>query len=692
MAMSSVRIGVDIGGTFTDVTVLNEEDGNVTIAKVPSRKSDPGGALLDGVNAGLIAAGIDAASVTLLVHGTTIVTNAVLENKLPRTALITTKGFRDVLEIGRHFRPDMYDLQQDRVPPIIPRNRRYGLAERISAAGEVLVRPEEADFDNILESIKADNVEAVAICFLNSYVNPENEALVLGWLNQKMASLAVSASYDVCREMREFERVSTVSVNAAAIPLVAKYLSEITPNIRGVLPNAKVLLMQSNGGSLTVHAARNYPARILTSGPAGGALAVQRMSRDMKYPSLLGVDMGGTSTDISLIQDGELQMTTEADVAGRPIKLPMIAINTIGAGAGSIAWLDEVKGLHVGPHSAGSDPGPVAYGKGGTQPTVTDANIVLGRLLPQFFAGGRIELDVEGSRRAIKEQIGDPLDMSVEEAALGIVRIANANMERAVRVSSAEKGYDPRTMTMVAFGGAGPMHAAALAKSAGMPTVLVPDKPGVFSAVGLVMADIRHDFVRTWILRGEDIAPDVLKEIYEQLETLGREALDADAVPAKRQRLTRTADMRYVGQAYEINVTLPDGEIDAALIKVLSDRFHAHHNQLYAHFHPDKQIEFVSGRLIANGLMSAPPMRQYKTDGGGCPAKLGDHRIYFEEVGGYADTPIYSREVLTPGMVVQGPAVVVQLDTTIIIHPGQSATIDSHANLLIATGGEAHAR
>jgi N-methylhydantoinase A len=691
--MGSVRIGVDIGGTFTDVTVLDGESGVMTIAKVPSRRADPGGALLDAVETGLQEAQVDAARVSLLVHGTTIVTNAVLENKLPRTALITTEGFRDVLEIGRHFRPDMYDLQQDRVAPVIPRNRRYGLRERVAADGEVLVRPEHDEFRRLLDSIRADRVEAVAVCFLNAYVNPENEARVLRWLEDELAGTAVSASHDVCREMREFERISTVSVNAAAMPLVAKYLGEIAPNIRRVLPNAKVLLMQSNGGSLSVDAARLYPARILTSGPAGGALAVQRMSRATTHANLLGVDMGGTSTDITLIQNGELQMTTEAEIAHRPIKLPMIHINTIGAGAGSIAWLDEANGLHVGPHSAGSDPGPVAYGKGGVEPTVTDANLVLGRLLPQYFANGRIALDVDASRRAIRERVAEPLGMTVEAAAAGIIRIANANMERAVRVSSAEKGYDPRMITMVAFGGAGPMHAAALAKSAGMPTVLVPGQPGVFSAVGLVMADIRHDFVQTEIMRGDGITPERLTALYRELEVRGRAALDADGVAPDKQGIARTADMRYVGQAYEINVPVPDGVLDAAAIREVAERFHARHKQLYAHCHPAKKVEFVSGRLTATGSLSAPELKPAAAAGAPqAPRVLGHHKVYFEETGSYVETPILARDSLTPGATVDGPAIVVQLDTTTIVHPGQRVTVDHLANLLIETGAKAYAR
>lgn len=689
--MKTVRIGVDIGGTFTDITVLDEDTSRMTIAKVPSRRGDPGEALIDAVTRGLEVASVAPEQVRLLVHGTTIVTNALLENKLPRTALLTTEGFRDVLEIGRHFRPDMYDLQQDRVEPVIPRERCFGIAERVAADGEVLVAPRREEFGEVLAQIRASSAEAVAICFLNSYVNPENEQAVRAWLEEELGGLAVSASYEICREMREFERMSTVSVNAAAMPLVAKYLGEITPRVRAVLPKAKILLMQSSGGSLTVEAAKAYPARIVTSGPAGGALAVQRMGRATKYPNLLGVDMGGTSTDISLIQKGELRMTTEAEIAHRPIKLPMIEINTIGAGAGSIAWIDEARGLHVGPHSAGSDPGPVAYGRGGTEPTVTDANIVLGRLLPQHFASGRIKLDVDASRRAIEEKIARPLEMNVEEAAHGIIRIANANMERAVRVSSAEKGFDPRMITLVAFGGAGPMHAAALGKSVGMPIVLIPEQPGVFSAVGLVMADIRHDFVQTRMMRGDGITIDAVRTLYDELEKQGLDALDSDGLEPNQRIIRRTADLRYVGQAYEVNVPVPDGTITADLLAEMARNFHEMHLQLYAHNHLKKPIEFVSGRLIAMGSMSAPPLLKHEAKNG-MVAPIGTHPVWFEERSSYVDTPVYDRSDLGPGQQIEGPAVVVQLDTTTVIHPGQRAEVDSYANMLIATGAEGYAR
>jgi N-methylhydantoinase A len=688
--MGSVRLGVDIGGTFTDITVLEESTSQVTIAKVPSRRGDPGAALIDAVNAGLEASNLDPNRVSLLVHGTTIVTNAVLENKLPATALLTTEGFRDILEIGRHFRPDMYDLQQDKPEAIVSRERRLTVAERVAANGQVLKAPQRAEFARLIASLRQHNVEAVAICFLNSYVNSDNEETVRNWLREELPDLAVSASCDVCREMREFERMSTVALNAAAMPLVGRYLSQITPRVRKVLPNARILIMQSSGGSLTVAAAKEFPARIITSGPAGGALAVQRMGKATGYRNLLGVDMGGTSTDISLIENGGVQMTTEATFAGRPIKLPMIEINTIGAGAGSIAWLDEANGLHVGPHSAGAEPGPVAYGKGGTEPTVTDANLVLGRLLPERFAGGRIALDLEASKRSIVEKIAKPLGMSLEEAAVGIIRIANSNMERALRVSSAEKGYDPRKITLVAFGGAGPMHAAALARAVGIPMVLIPEQPGVFSAVGLVMADVRHDFVQTRIARAGDIALDHLGPLFGELEALGRAALAQDGIPAAQHRLERTADLRYVGQAYEVNVAIPDGPLTTESIAEMLSRFHALHQRLYAHNHPERPLEFVSGRLTAIGLMSAPAIRRQDMNGARV-APNGSCRVYFEGPRDYVDTAIYDRSTLTPGSKFSGPAIVQQLDTTTLVHPGQTATVDAHANILISIGAGSHA-
>ena len=681
--MGAVRLGIDIGGTFTDITVLEEDTGRVTIAKVPSRHSDPGGALINAVERGLELAAVDASDVTMLVHGTTIVTNAVLEKKLPRTALLTTDGFRDVLEIGRHFRPDMYDLMQDKPEPVVPRERRYCVAERTSIEGDVLQEPDQKSVTELFDVIRKSESKAVAICFLNSFVNPENEALVRDWLRQGVQGIHVAASHEVCREIREFERMSTVALNAAAMPLVTEYLENITPKIKAVLPNASILLMQSNGGSLTIAAARDYPVRMITSGPAGGALAVQRLGDATKLDNLLGVDMGGTSTDISLIHKGELRMTTEGGIAELPVKVPMIEINTIGAGAGSIAWLDDWNGLHVGPQSAGAEPGPAAYKRGGTEPTVTDANLVLGRLHPDRFVGGDMTLDLEAARHAVAEKIAKPLEMRVEEAAAGIIRIANANMERAVRVSSAEKGYDPRDITLLAFGGAGPMHAAALATAVGIPTVLVPERPGVFSAVGLVMSDIRHDFGQTRVARGDEISASHLKPLYDGLDREAHEALARDGVPEDKRDLQRSADLRYVGQAYEVNVPVPDGPLDDEAAGTIIQSFHDLHQQLYAHHHPDKPVEFVSGRIAAIGLMSAPALQKQATNGSGAEPK--ERRpVYFDESGDYVDTDIYDRDSLSPGSTFDGPAIVEQTDSTTVIHPGQRASVDELGNLLVA--------
>ncbi len=684
--MGSIRLGVDIGGTFTDITVLDEDTGAVTIAKVPSRRDDPARALIDAVERGLELADVDPADATLLVHGTTLVTNAVLENTLPPTALVTTEGFRDVLEIGRHFRPDMYDLMQDKPEPLVPREHRFCVGERVSSDGEVLQEPDQVAVERLYDDIRASGAEAVAICFLNSFVNPVNEALVRDWMRQGLPGISVSTSHEVCREIREFERMSTVVLNAAAMPLVTEYLDEIRPRIAERLPNAKVLLMQSNGGSLTIGAAQDYPARMVTSGPAGGALAVQRIGRASGYGNLLGVDMGGTSTDISLIHQGELRMTTEGGIAERPLLLPMIEINTIGAGAGSIAWRDDWGGLHVGPRSAGGDPGPVAYGRGGTEPTVSDANLALGRLHPNRFVGGAMTLDVEAARQALQEKVGDPMGLSIEEAAAGIIRIANANMERAVRVSSAEKGFDPRDITLVAFGGAGPMHAAALAKAVGIPTVLVPEQPGVFSAIGLVMADIRHDFVQTRVARGAAITVDHLTPLYSELDQQGNEALARDGVADDARDLRCSADFRYVGQAYEVNVPVPNVDLDDAAIAAIIQAFHDLHQQLYAHNHPDAPVEFVNGRIAAIGLTAAPALLE-RPPADAVPTIKETRPVYFEEATGFVDTAVYDRETLGPGSAIAGPAVVEQVDTTTVIHPGQTASVDGLGNLLIAIGG-----
>jgi N-methylhydantoinase A len=501
-----------------------------------------------------------------------------------------------------------------------------------------------------------------------------------------LPEVSVSASSDICREIREFERISTATLNAAAMPVVSRYLEILGELTADLIPKARVLLMQSNGGSMTVGAARQAPAHLVYSGPAAGVLACQFIGQLTQRPNVLGFDMGGTSTDISLVYRGEPLMTTEADVGGYPVKLPVLDVNTIGAGGGSIAWLDSGGGLRVGPKSAGADPGPVAYQQGGTEPTVTDANLVLGRLIPDRFLGGEMMLDPDAALAAIRKKIAEPLGLDPISAAAGILRIANANMERALKVSSAERGYDPRDFSLIAFGGAGPVHAAALAKEVGFASVLVPESPGVFSAFGLLVADLRHDFVRSYMVGLDQVSTKMLTSFYADLQALGEQALKDDGLDEQRWTFQRTADLRYVGQAYEVNVAFPDGSIDADTVAEVKSRFHGEHQRLFAHSAEDDPVEFVSLRMVATGSVDAPTFR--KQQALSTPVSQADTRdVYFEEANGFTACPIYQRQNLYPGAEFQGPAIIEQLDTTTVVHPGQTVSVDDWGSLIIGMEG-----
>ncbi|MDP6531014.1 MAG: hydantoinase/oxoprolinase family protein [Arenicellales bacterium] len=684
--MGTIRLGVDIGGTFTDLVLLDDKTGQTMVVKVPSQPNKPADALAAAVERALKQAKVPAESVNLLNHGTTIVTNAVLEGNLARTALITTSGFRDVLEIGRHVRPDMYDLNQDKPIPIVPRDLRFEVKERMAPDGNALVPPEPDSVRAAVAAAKASGATAVAIGFLHAYANTEHETAMKAELIAALPEVSVSASSDICREIREFERISTVALNAAAMPVVSRYLEILGELTADLIPKAHVLLMQSNGGSMTVGAARQTPAHLVYSGPAAGVLACQFIGQLTQRPNVLGFDMGGTSTDISLVYRGEPLMTTEADVGGYPVKLPVLDVNTIGAGGGSIAWLDSGGGLRVGPKSAGADPGPVAYQQGGTEPTVTDANLVLGRLIPDRFLGGEMMLDPDAALAAIREKIAEPLGLDPISAAAGILRIANANMERALKVSSAERGYDPRDFSLIAFGGAGPVHAAALAKEVGFASVLVPESPGVFSAFGLLVADLRHDFVRSYMVGLDQVSTKMLTSLYTDLQALGEQALKDDGLAEQRWVFQRTADLRYVGQAYEVNVAFPDGSIGADTVAEVKSRFHGEHQRLFAHSAEDDPVEFVSLRMVATGSVDAPTLR--KQQALSTPVAQADTRdVYFEEANGFTACPIYQRQNLCPGAEFQGPAIIEQLDTTTVIHPGQTVSVDDWGSLIIGMEG-----
>jgi N-methylhydantoinase A len=684
--MGSVRLGVDIGGTFTDLILVDQGTGRFLAVKVPSRPRDPAGALAAAAKRAVAEAEVPARDVVMLNHGTTIVTNAVLERTLARIALITTKGFRDVLEIGRHLRPDMYDLNQDKPVPIVPRELRFEVEERMAADGTPLVALSAPSVERVIESIRQSGVSAVAISLLHAYANADHESALRDAITAALPEVSVSVSSEVCREIREFERTSTVVLNAAAMPVVSRYLEVLEERAGEVVPEAQVLLMRSNGGSMTVGAARQIPAQLIYSGPAGGVLACQFVGDLTGRGNVLGFDMGGTSTDISIVHRGKPLMTTEASAGGYPVKLPVLDINTIGAGGGSIAFLDSGGGLHVGPRSAGADPGPVAYGRGGTEPTVTDANLVLGRISPDRFLGGELALDRDAALAAIREKIAKPLGLDPVKAAYGIIRVANANMERALKVSSAERGYDPRDFTMIAFGGAGPVHAAALAKEIGFRNVLVPALPGLFSAFGLLIADIRHDFVRSLVAKATDVDMRVLSGFYGEMQRLGDDALDQDGLAPAQREFQRTADLRYIGQAYEVNVPVPEGRIDRGLIDEVVRRFHDEHQRLFAHSAEGDPVELVNLRLAAIGRIDSPMLKKHAAQGGASASPIKRERVYFEEDDGFSDCPIFERAALGRDSRIQGPAVIEQLDCTTVVHPGQHLSVDEWGNLIIGMG------
>ncbi|HET9017158.1 MAG TPA: hydantoinase/oxoprolinase family protein, partial [Thermomicrobiaceae bacterium] len=569
-------VGVDTGGTFTDFVLL--DDGRVRVHKVLSTPDNPARAILQGLvdlgTGGRLAA---------VVHGSTVATNAVLEHKGVRTGLITTSGFRDVLEIGRQTRPKLYDLRVERQPPLVERALRLEVLERLDERGGVLVPLDPATVRAAIAALAEAGVESVAVCLLFSFANPAHEATVAE--AARAAGLHVSASHEVLPEFREYERTSTVALNAYVAPLMDRYLGRLEEELPGRAP---LRIMQSNGGSISATTARREAARTLLSGPAAGVVGAAFVAEASGYGQTITFDMGGTSTDVALV-DGAITETTDGRIGGYPTKLPMIDIHTVGAGGGSIGWFDAGGALRVGPASAGADPGPASYGAGGSEPTVTDANVVLGRLIPDAFLGGAMRLEVDAARRAV-ERIAGRLGTSAEEAALGMVRVANANMEAAIRVISVERGHDPRRFTLVAFGGAGPLHACELASALRIPRVLVPATPGVLSALGMLAADIIKDYVRT-VMVGAVEAQAAVDPVFAELGARGEADLRAEGLPPDRIAIERYLDLRYVGQSYELVVPF-DGEVPAAVAA-----FHAAHERRFGYSDSAEQVQVVNCRV-----------------------------------------------------------------------------------------------
>ena len=665
--MTTTVVGIDVGGTFTDIAVLR--DGVLSVHKLPSTPADPS----VGITAGVRDTGVDIANADFI-HGSTVATNALLEGKGGRTALVTTMGFEDVLEIGRQNRADLYDLSMERPEPLAPWQLRFGLPERIDYTGTILDDLTPESIDALVGLLDAAEVDGVAVSFLFSFLNPAHEEILAERLAQLTTRPFISISSRILPEFREYERTSTVVVNSYVGPVMARYLTQL-----GSVLGQGLRIMQSSGGSITASLAADQPVRTILSGPAGGVVGAFYTGVQAGYPDIITLDMGGTSTDVSLCP-GRIKETTSANLGGYPVSVPMIEIHTVGAGGGSIARVDAGGALVVGPQSAGADPGPACYGRG-DRITVTDANLTLGRLRSDGFLGGRMTLNQERSQELMTDLAGG-VGASSTDTALGIIRVVNSNMERAIRAISLERGYDPREFTLVPFGGAGPMHACELAAELGIPRVLVPGHPGILSALGVAIADVVKDYSRTVMLRGEDLDKARLEEEFHGMEQLARAELMEEGLPADAMVSRRFLDVRYVGQSFELTVDCPSLTGRGDLTRSIASEFYAAHLQRFGYADRALPVEVVNLRLKLELAVDKPHLEP-ASDGGrdASRAAMGNVEVVFAQ--GAVDTMLYDRDRLQTGNRIAGPALLLQLDTTIVVPPGWAGEVDPYGNLLL---------
>ena len=676
--MGQWQAGVDVGGTFTDLLFVDEGERQFRVTKVPSTPDDQS----RGMMAGIRDSGLATESLVSLVHGTTVGTNAILERKGVVCGLITTVGFRDVLELGRRTRPYGYGMIGS-FEAIIPRQLRVEVPERLDARGNVLTPLDEEAVRRAIRQLIADGAEALVISFLHSYVNPAHEMRAAEIARELWPNPYISVGSDILREVREFERGTTAAINGYIQPIMARYLGRLQKELKLARFPSELLVMQGNGGTMSGRSAADYAVQTVMSGPAAGALAAARIGQQSGHPNLIGCDMGGTSFDVTLIRGGEPALSAEKDIAyGVPIRVPMIDIHTIGAGGGSIARISKAGILQVGPDSAGANPGPICYGRGGSEPTVTDANLVLGKLDPAALPGVAGGVPIEAVKAAIVEKIGKPLGLDAVEAAAAIITIASNHLASAIRLVSIEKGYDPRDFALFPFGGAGPLHAVALARELGVPTVLVPRFPGLTSALGCVLADLRHDFVRTLNQPLKSVDPTMVDRLYGEYEAEGRAMIEAEGVPIERIDTIYEADLLYRGQSHVLRVPVERPFDPVAVLASLEERYKQRFD-----------IELTEMTAILSNLRTASFGRRSRVDfsifaprpGGSMDdARRGSRQVYFG--GNWLDTALYSRDALPVGATIDGPAIVAQLDTTILIDPGASAVVDPLGNIVITFG------
>jgi N-methylhydantoinase A len=683
--MASIRVGIDTGGTFTDVVALDDDTGELVTTKTPSTPADPAEGFMAGVRKVLDLLRASGSDITSVSHGTTVATNQLLEGKVGVLGFVTTEGYESVLEIARQSVPDGYGNSYFWVKPprIVPADRVRTVGGRLDFRGQEVRRFDEEQAVEVARWFRDQGIDTIGVCFLHSYADPSHELRMRDVLAREHPGAVVSISSDVLREYREYERSMTTLVDAAVKPRMSAYVANITRRLSEVAPGVPFYVMKSNGGVLSGDEVVRQPITTVLSGPAAGALGAALVAQRAGYDRVLTLDGGGTSTDVCVVLGGEPALTTEGTVGAYPSKIPMIDVVTVGAGGGSVAWVSPEGALKVGPRSAGADPGPLCYAQGGTEPTVTDAHVVLGRIPPHLL-GGEIPLDVDAARTGLQE-LADRLGLGLERCATGILEVSAWNQANALRQVTVARGLDVRDFTMTTFGGSGSLLLCRLVDVLGLPAVLVPRNPGTVSAYGLLTVDVRNDYVQTAVSRHADLDLAVLAKTYAELESQAAEALDREGFAREAHRYLRSADLRYVGQAFEVRVPLPDGDVAPALADAVVVAFHDAHEQLYGYSFrddPRQPVEWVNLRVSGVGPISRPePARIDQGDGSPHAARTGERPVFFDD--GWVTAPVYWRPDLRSGDVVTGPAVVEEFGSTVPLHPGFTARVDDAGNLVV---------
>jgi N-methylhydantoinase A len=684
-SVPTLSVAVDIGGTFTDLVAFDERSGRVLQAKSLTTPEE----LSQGVWDCLAKAAIAPRDAAALVHGSTIAINIAIEAKGARTALVVTRGTRDVYKIGRQNRPDAYDFFFKRPVPLVPRSRTFEADERVLGSGAVLTPLTTESAHEVANAVRDSGAESVAVCFLHSYLDPSHEIAMGRYLRDALGErVYLTLSHEIIREYREYERTSTSVMNAYIGPRTSDYVGQMEDRLTREGFTGQFLIMQSNGGVMAPSTAKKIPVAMMESGPVGGVIAAAEVGKRLGIQNVIAFDMGGTTAKTSLVQGGDVTVSQGYYVggyaSGHPVMFPVVDIVEVGAGGGSIAWIDEVGGLKVGPRSAGAAPGPIAYRRGGTEPTVTDANLVLGRISPTSFLGGEMALDVQGAAEGIATQLSKPLEMNATRVAHGIIQIAVAKMSLAVRGVSVERGYDPRDFALVAMGGAGPPHALAIARDLHIPQVIIPNLPAHFSALGMLMSDVRHDYVRTYYRAFLDSDFEELASIYNELIATGEATLTYEGVDTAARTHQRSMDLRYVGQEFSLQVPVSDVEIRTADVETIKQRFDQMHERRFGHAAVEEQIELVNLRLTALGARAK--INFPRVSGSQAAARIGTRSIYLDDTDRPAEVAVFQRMLLAPDARVVGPAVIEEYGSTTVLFEGDAATVADTGEIIVTVG------